>query len=79
MKKSSYIKIFFALFAPLFLYNLYIMQAGFRFAVSLISLDIRPFIITIIATIIASLMEFIIPYLFITLSILIINCHRKQV
>lgn len=78
MKKSSYIKLFFALFVPLFLYNLYSMYDGLRFTVSLIFFDPSPFIIIIILTIALSLMESIFPYLFITLSILIINCCRKS-
>ena len=78
MKKSSYIKLFFAIFAPLLLYNLYNMYNSIRFAASLISLDFRPFILKIILTIALSLMESIFPYLFITLCILIINCYRKS-
>jgi hypothetical protein len=78
MEKSSYIKLFFALFVPLFLYNLYNMYDSIRFAASVISLDLHPLIMIIILTIALSLMESIFPYLFITLSILIINCYRKS-
>ena len=77
MKKSSYIKLFIALFAPLFLYKLYNFYDGLRFTASLIYLDPRPFITTIFFAFVTSSIEFIFPYLFITLSILIINCHRK--
>ena len=79
MKKSSYIKLFIALFAPLFFYNLYNLYDNLKFTASLIYLDPRPFVTTILFAFVISLIEFIFPYLFITLSILIINCHRKQV
>lgn len=78
MKKSSYIKLFFALFVPLFIYNLYNMYESLMFTAGLIFLNPHPFIIAIILTIALSLMESIIPYLFITLCILIINCYRKS-
>jgi hypothetical protein len=77
LKKASYIKLFIACFVPLFIYNLYNMYDGLRFTASLIFLNPNPFIMTIILTIALSLTESVIPYLFITLSILIINCFRK--
>jgi hypothetical protein len=45
MKKSSYIKLFIALFVPLLFYNLYNLYDNLRFAVSLIYLDARPFLV----------------------------------
>jgi hypothetical protein len=75
MKKSSYIKLFIALFAPLFIYNLYNICSSVWFVnPDFLFIDPSGFIIG--ATIL-SLMESIFPYLFITLSILIINCYRK--
>ena len=72
LKKASYIKLFIACFVPLFIYNLYTMYDGLRFTASLIFINPNLFIMTIILT-----TESVIPYLFITLSILIINCFRK--
>jgi len=70
MSKSSYLKLFFALFIPLFLYNLYnIYNSSWFF---------NPYtIFFIISASVASIWESIFPYLFITLSILVINCYRK--
>lgn len=63
MKKSSYMKLFIGCFAPLFIYNLYnIFYPG----------------LSILDAIVASLLESIILYSFITLSILTINCYRKS-
>lgn len=76
IKKSSYIKLFFALFTPLFLYNLYnIYNSSWIINHNLFLL--RPGI-HILFAIVVSLMESIFPYLFITLSILTINCYRKS-
>lgn len=82
MKKSSYLKLFIALFAPLFIYNLYNLYNSFWFYniytkswVNSFWFTDPVFIIRIASTI--SLMESIFPYLFIILSILIINCYRK--
>lgn len=75
MKKSSYIKLFIVLFAPLFIYNLYNICSSVWFVnPDFLFIDPAGFIIE---AIILSLMESIFPYLFITLSILIINCYRK--
>jgi phosphatidylglycerophosphate synthase len=63
MQKSSYIKLFIALFAPLFIYNLYNLYDGLRFAAGLIYLDPCPFITTILFAFVASLIESIFPYL----------------
>jgi hypothetical protein len=82
MKKSSYLKLFIALFAPLFIYNLYSFYNSSWFYniyskswVNTLWFTDPVFIIISASTI--SLMESIFPYLFITLSILIINCYRK--
>jgi hypothetical protein len=75
MKKSSYIKLFIVLFAPLFIYNLYNICSHVWFVnPDFLFVDPAGFIIE---AIILSLMESVFPYLFIILSILIINCYRK--
>lgn len=82
MSKSSYLKLFFALFIPLFFYNLYnIYNSSWFYNVYTKSWCTtfwftNPIFIIINAST-ASLLESIFPYLFITLSILIINCYRK--
>ncbi len=82
MKKSSYLKLFIALFAPLFIYNLYNLYNSFWFYNIYTKSWVNGFWFTdpvfiIISASTISLMESIFPYLFITLSILIINCYRK--
>lgn len=75
MKKSSFIKLFIVLFALLFIYNLYNICSNAWFVnPNFLFIDPTGFIIE---AIILSLIEVIFPYLFITLSILIINCYRK--
>lgn len=82
MSKSSYLKLFFALFIPLFFYNLYnIYNNSWFYNVYTKSWCTtfwftNPIFIIINASTV-SLLESIFPYLFITLSILIINCYRK--
>lgn len=82
MNKSSYLKLFFAFFIPLFLYNLYnIYNSSWFYNVYAKSwcnafwFTDPIFIIMDASTV--SILESIFPYLFITLSILIINCYRK--
>ena len=76
MKKSSFIKLFIALFAPLFFYNLYnIYNSSWAMNHNLFLLNPG---IHILFAIVVSLMEFIIPYVFITLIILILNCYRRS-
>jgi CDP-diglyceride synthetase len=84
MSKSSYLKLFFAFFIPLFFYNLYTIYNSSWFYNVYTKSWCTTFwftspIYTIIAASTASLLESIFPYLFITLSILIINCYRKPV
>jgi hypothetical protein len=83
MKKSSYIKWFIALFAPLFIYNLYnFYNSSWHYNIysktwiNLLWFGNPVFIILTASTV--SLMESIFPYLFVILSILIINCYRKS-
>jgi hypothetical protein len=83
MGKSSYLKLFFALFIPLFFYNVYNMYISSWFYNAYTKSWINDFwftdpvfIIFSVSTI--TLIESILPYLFITLSILIINCFRKS-
>lgn len=71
MKKSSYVRLFIALFILLFIYNLYFIYNSSH---NLFSIPFNDFIIV---SIFLSLVESIFPYLFITLSILIINYFRK--
>lgn len=83
MKKSSYIKLFFVFFVPLFFYNLYDIYNSFWFYNIYNKSWQNNFwftdpIIIIITTSTLSLVESIIPYLFITLSMLTINCYRKS-
>lgn len=76
MKKSSYIKLFIGCFAPLFIYNLYnIFYSIWVVNPNLIFLYPG---LSVLDAIVASLLESIIPYSFITLSILTINCYRKS-
>ena len=75
MKKSSYVKLFIALFTPLFIYNLYDICSNVWF-VNPDFLIMQPSGF-ILGAIILTLLESIFPYLFITLCILIINCYRK--
>lgn len=80
--KSSYLKLFFAFFIPLFFYNLYsIYNSSWFYNVYTKSWCTtfwftNPIFIIINASTV-SLLESIFPYLFITLSILVINCYRK--
>jgi hypothetical protein len=83
MKKSSYLKLFIAFFVPLFFYNMYNMYNSFwHYNVYNKSWNNHFWftdpISIIITTSTLSLIESIIPYLFITLSILIIKCYRKS-
>jgi hypothetical protein len=83
MKKSSYIKLFIALFVPLFIYNLYNFYNSSWFYNTYTKSWINYFwftdpIFIVISASTISLMESIIPYLFITLSMLTINCYRKS-
>lgn len=82
MKKSSYLKLFVLFFVPLFFYNLYNVYNSFWFYNGYNKSWQNDFwftdpisIIMIVSTL--SLVEFIIPYIFITLSILIVDCYRK--
>uniref|UniRef100_Q46A71 Uncharacterized protein n=1 Tax=Methanosarcina barkeri (strain Fusaro / DSM 804) TaxID=269797 RepID=Q46A71_METBF len=80
MSKLSYLKLFFALFIPLFIYNLY--NSSLFYNVYDKSWCNNTFwfthtIFIIISASIVTIFEFIFPYLFITLSILVINCYRK--
>ncbi|AAM04417.1 predicted protein [Methanosarcina acetivorans C2A] len=82
MSKSSYLKLFFALFIPLFFYNLYNMYNSSWFYNVYAESWCNTFwfthtIFIIKNASIVSIFESIFPYLFITLSILIINCYRK--
>lgn len=82
MSKSSYLKLFFALFIPLFLYNLYNIYNSSWFFNPYTKSWCNNFWFTnpiffIISASVASIWESIFPYLFITLSILVINCYRK--
>ncbi len=82
MSKSSYLKLFFALFIPLFFYNLYNMYNSSWFYNVYAKSWCNTFWFTHTIFIImnastVSILESIFPYLFITLSILIINCYRK--
>lgn len=83
MSKSSYLKLFFALFIPLFFYNLYNMyNSSLFYNVYDKSWCNNTFwfthtIFIIINASIVTIFEFIFPYLFITLSLLVINCYRK--
>lgn len=82
MSKSSYLKLYFALFIPLFLYNLYNIYNSSWFFNPYTKSWCNNFWFTnpiffIISASIASIWESIFPYLFITLSILVINCYRK--
>ncbi len=82
MKKSSYIKLFIIFFVPLFFYNLYNIYNSFWFYNTYNKSWQNNFWFTdptliIITTGTISLVESIIPYLFITLSMLTINCYRK--
>lgn len=84
MSKSSYLKLFFALFIPLFLYNLYNIYNSSWFFNPYTKSWCNNFWFTnpiffIISASFASIWESIFPYLFITLSILVINCYRKPV
>jgi hypothetical protein len=74
MEKSSYIKLFIVLFAPLFIYNFYNIYNSFADH-SLFITNLQ-FSIRIAMTV--SLMESLFPYLFIILSILTINCYRNS-
>lgn len=83
MKKSSYLKLFIAFFVPLFLYNIYNMYNSFWHYDIYNKSWHNSFwftdpIFIIITTSTLSLLESIIPYLFITLSILTIKCYRKS-
>ncbi len=83
MKKSSYIKLFIALFVPLFIYNLYNFYNSSWFYNTYTKSWINYFwftdpIFIVISASTISLMESIIPYLFITLSMLTINCYLKS-
>lgn len=83
MRKSSYLKLFFAFFIPLFFYNLYNMYNSSWFYNVYTKSWCTTFwfnnpIYVILAASTASLLESVFPYLFITLSILIINCYRKS-
>jgi len=83
MKKSSYIKLFMVCFIPLFFYNLYNIYNSFWFYNSYNKSWYNSFWVTdpifiIINASTISLMESIIPYLFITLSMLTINCYSKS-
>lgn len=83
MKKSSYLKLFIAFFVPLFLYNIYNMYNSFWHYDIYNKSWHNSFWFTdpisiIITTSTLSLLESIIPYLFITLSILTIKCYRKS-
>lgn len=82
MSKSSYLKLFFALFIPLFFYNLYNIYNSSWFFNPYTKSWCNNFWFTnpiffIISASVASIWESIFPYLFITLSILVINCYRK--
>lgn len=82
MSKSSYLKLFFALFIPLFFYNLYNIYNRSWFYNVYAKSWCNPFwftnpIFIIMDASTVSILESIFPYLFITLSILIINCYRK--
>ncbi|AKJ38013.1 hypothetical protein MCM1_0950 [Methanosarcina barkeri CM1] len=82
MSKSSYLKLYFALFIPLFLYNLYNIYNSSWFFNPYTKSWCNNFWFTnpiffIISASIASIWESIFPYLFITLSMLVINCYRK--
>ena len=82
MKKSSYIKLFIIFFVPLFFYNLYNIYNSFWLYNTYNKSWQNNFwftdpILIIITTGTISLVESIIPYLFITLSMLTINCYRK--
>ena len=82
MRKSSYLKLFFALFIPLFFYNLYNMYNSLWFHNIYAKSWCNTFwfthtIFIIMSASTVSILESIFPYLFITLSILIINCYRK--
>ena len=82
MRKSSYLKLFFALFIPLFFYNLYNIYNSSWFYDVYTKSWCNTFwftnpIFIIISASFASIWESIFPYLFITLSTLVINCYRK--
>lgn len=82
MSKSSYLKLFFAFFIPLFFYNLHNIYNSSWFYNVYTKSWCNTFwftnpIFIIISASAASIWESIFPYLFITLSILIINCYRK--
>lgn len=82
MKKSSYLKLFIALFVPLFIYNLYNFYNSSWFYNIYTKSWVNNFWFTdpvfiIISASTISLIESIFPYLFIILSLLIINCYRK--
>jgi hypothetical protein len=82
ISKSSYLKLFFALFIPLFFYNLYNIYNSSWFYDVYTKSWCNTFwftnpIFIIISASFASIWESIFPYLFITLSILVINCYRK--
>lgn len=82
MSKSSYLKLFFALFIPLFFYNLYNIYTSSWFYNPYAKSWCNTFWFTnptfiIISASFASIWESIFPYLFITLSMLVINCYRK--
>jgi len=82
MSKSSYLKLFFALFIPLFFYNLYNIYNSSWYYNAYTKSWCSTFWITdpvfiIIYASAASIWESIFPYLLITLSILVINCYRK--
>lgn len=83
MKKSSYFKIFIILFALFFIYNAYNMYNSSWFydtytkSWTSILWPSNPFFIILNASI-ASLIEMIIPYIIIILSINIIDCCRNR-
>ena len=83
MSKSSYLKLFFVLFIPLFFYNLYNMYNSSWFYNVYAKSWCNTFWFTHTIFIImnastVSILESIFPYLFITLSILTIKCYRKS-
>lgn len=82
MSKLSYLKLFFAFFIPLFFYNLYNLYNNSWFYNDYTKSWCTTFwftnpIFIIMNASTVSILESIFPYLFITLSILIINCYRK--
>lgn len=82
MSKSSYLKLFFTFFIPLFFYNLCNIYKSLWFYNDYTKSWCTAFwftnpIFIIINASTASILESIFPYLFATLSILVINCYRK--